>query len=170
MDWKREKSQLLQGVLVVGIVVLVWFLGYHAACCSIEVNKREPDLVYSMSVNNDYHLVVVANCAVIEDKAKFAQKVVRMCQEDAFKTIKLSAGTGNYPSRLDIAVYLTGQDRENGRQVCRIQYETKEYQEYWDIVRDSERFHLYLDGEEIRCNWPLTNSLNEDNMSVECYW
>lgn len=38
---------------------------------------------------------------------------------------------------------------EKGESVCEIEYRTEEYMEDCDIKNDVEKFHLYLDGEEI---------------------
>lgn len=72
-----------------------------------------------------------------------------MCRENSFHTIRFSTDINGYPSGLCITVYLNRKALEKGRQVCEIEFRTEEYMEDCNIKDDVEKFHLYLDGEEI---------------------
>jgi hypothetical protein len=115
-----------------------------------ESHSGIPDAVSSMSSNNRQYLKVVANSDRIDDKEAFARKVIQMCQENSFHTIRFSTDVNGYPSGLSITVYLNRKDLEKGRQVCEIEFRTEEYMEDCNIKDDVEQFHLYLDGEEIK--------------------
>lgn len=104
-----------------------------------------PDAVSSMRFNKDEHLVVVANSSEIKDKEAFARQVVHMCQEDSFGSMKLSS----MPARLEVTVYLQRDAIGENDPVCKIEYIPLEYHDSYDIRNNMEKFHLYLDGEEI---------------------
>lgn len=65
----------------------------------------EPDVVSSISMNRDQILTVVANCDEIENKEEFAWKLIEMCRENSFHTIKFSTDRG-YATSIDMRVYL----------------------------------------------------------------
>lgn len=69
-----------------------------------------PDVTSSMSVNNYQYLTVIANSRKIDNKESFARKVVHMCQENAFHSMKFMISVNGYPSGLDIEVYLIRDD------------------------------------------------------------
>ncbi len=109
-----------------------------------------PDAVSSTTSDGDYDLTVVANTEEIEDKEEFARKVIHMCQDNSFHSTRFSTDIGGYPLNLDITVYLTYKDVEERKEpVCKIQFMTDEYNEEYDIKNNADKFHLYLDGEEI---------------------
>lgn len=110
---------------------------------------RNPDAVSSVSSGGRQYLKVVANSDRIDDKEAFARKVIQMCRENSFHSIRFSTDINGYPSGLSITVYLKRKDLEKGRPVCEIEFRTKEYVENCNIKDDVEQFHLYLDGEEI---------------------
>lgn len=114
-----------------------------------ESHSGIPDAVSSVSSNNWQYLKVVANSSRIDDKEAFARKVIQMCRENSFHSIRFSTDINGYPSGLSITVYLKRKDLEKGRPVCEIEFRTKEYVENCNIKDDVEQFHLYLDGEEI---------------------
>ena len=104
-----------------------------------ESHSGIPDAVSSMSSDNWQYLKVVA----------FARKVIQMCRENSFHSIRFSTDINGYPSGVDITVYLNRKDLEKGEAVCEIEFRTEGYREDCDIKNDVEQFHLYLDGTEI---------------------
>ena len=50
----------------------------------------KPDVVSSISINQDQYLTVVANRSRIEDKEEFADLLIQMYKENSFQTIKFS--------------------------------------------------------------------------------
>uniref|UniRef100_UPI004056B21D hypothetical protein n=1 Tax=Agathobacter sp. TaxID=2021311 RepID=UPI004056B21D len=105
----------------------------------------EPDVVSSISMNRDQILTVVANCDEIKDKEEFAWKLIEMCKENTFHTIKFSTDRG-YATSIDMRVYLWKDEIEEHDAVMEIEYEPVEFNEDYDIVNHPDKFELYMDG------------------------
>ena len=114
-----------------------------------EAHSGIPDVVSSISMNNDHHLKVVANSGRISNKEEFARQVIHMCQNNSFHSIRFSTDINGYPTGLDITVYLNRKEAEKGEPVCNIEFSTDDFTGEYDIKNDAEKFHLYLNGEEI---------------------
>lgn len=145
----KKKRWLLAGILL--ILGVTGMLNYGKPILEEwrESHSGIPDALSSVSSNNWQYLKVVANSDRIDDKEAFARKVIQMCRENSFNTIRFSTDINGYPSGLCITVYLNRKDLEKGRQVCEIEFRTEGYMEDCNIKDDVEQFHLYLDGEEI---------------------
>lgn len=131
---------------VLSIALLVVFL---AACGNDDENAHipgEPDVISSIRSNNDENLVVIANRDVIEDKVEFAKLLVKMCQENSFKTIKFSTDFG-YATSLDMRVYLWRDEVEGNDPVMTVEFKPIEWNKEYDIVNNPEEFELFVDGE-----------------------
>ena len=146
----KKRKWLLAGILL--ILGATGILNYGKPILE-EWNESYsgiPDAVSSVSSGGRQYLKVVANSDRIDDKEAFARKVIQMCRENSFHSIRFSTDINGYPSGLSITVYLKRKDLENGRPVCEIEFRTEEYMEDCNIKDDVEQFHLYLDGEEIK--------------------
>ena len=138
----------------IGILLILGAVGvFRYGVLELEKWKEShlgiPDAVSSVSSNNWQYLKVVANSSRIDDKEAFARKVIQMCRENSFHSIRFSTDINGYPSGVDITVYLNRKDLEKGEAVCEIEFRTEGYREDCDIKNDVEQFHLYLDGAEI---------------------
>ena len=122
--------------------------GYHFEKKSEEEISMEPDVVSSISMNQDQYLTVVANRDRIEDKEEFAKLLVKMCRENTFHTIKFSTDRG-YATGIHMQVYLCEEDIEEEKVVMKIDYVQRKYNEKYDICNNSEKFELHVDGEVI---------------------
>ncbi len=145
----KKRKWLLAGILL--ILGAIGILNYGKPILE-EWNESYsgiPDAVSSVSSGGWQYLKVVANSDRIDDKEAFARKVIQMCRENSFHSIRFSTDINGYPSGLSITVYLKRKDLEKGRPVCEIEFRTEEYVEDCNIKDDVEQFHLYLDGEEI---------------------
>lgn len=145
----KKKKCFLAGVLLfLGVTLMI-----HYCRTALEEWKEShsgiPDAVSSMSSGNWQYLKVVANSSQIDDKEAFARKVIQMCRENSFHSIRFSTDINGYPSGVDITVYSNRKDLEKGKPVCEIRFCPEEYREDCDIKNDVEQFHLYLNGEEI---------------------
>lgn len=122
------------------------------ACGHTEVDDEnahipgEPDVINSIRSGNDERLTVIANRDEIEDKEEFARLLVKMCQENSFKTIKFSTDYG-YATRLNIRVYLWRDEIEGNDPVMTVDFEPIDWKQEYDIVNNPEKFELYVDGE-----------------------
>ncbi len=148
----KRRNRVLVGCLFMISMVYTIYHGISQYEEWTESHSGVPDVVSSMSRNRCYELTVVANSNRIDDLEMFARKVVEMCQQNAFHSMKFSTDIQGYPSGLDITVYLNRKSMENNQPVCAIEFRTKAYEEDYDIKNDAEQFQLYLDGKKIDFN------------------
>lgn len=134
--------------IVCVIMLFVIMTGYHFRKKSEEKISMEPDVVSSISMNQDQYLTVVANRDRIEDKEKLAKLLVKMCRDNSFRTIKFSTDRG-YATGIHMQVYLCEEDIEDANVVMEIDYVQRECNEKYDICNNPEEFVLYVDGEAI---------------------
>lgn len=144
----RYKKWIL---ILVAIVVICVVLPEGTR--KIKEYKRDhsgiPDAVSSFSMNNDDHLIVVANSNAITDKEEFARQVIRMCQENSFKSMKFSTDFG-YSTSITIQAYLVRGDIGESEPVCEITYLPEDWNAGYDIKHNPDKFTLTVDGKEIR--------------------
>ena len=108
-----------------------------------------PDVIISISFNKDTNLTVIANRNEIANKEEFAKLLIKMCQENSFKSIKFSTDTG-YATSLNMSVYCWRDDIGEKDSVMKVEFRPVELNKDYDIVNNSEKFDLYVDGELIR--------------------
>lgn len=111
--------------------------------------SMEPDVVSSISMNQDQYLTVVANRDRIEDKEEFAKLLVKMYRDNSFHKIKFSTDRG-YATGIHMQVYLYDNDIEEAKVAMKIDYVQREYNEKYDICYYPEEFVLYVDGETVK--------------------
>ena len=130
------------------IVCVIMVFGIMAGCFLEEKYENhipmEPDVVSSISMNQDQYLTIVANRDKIEDKEEFAELLVKMCGENSFHTIKFSTDRG-YATSVNMRVYLWKDEIEGNEPVMVVEYKTTGYGEEYDIVPDPEQFDLFID-------------------------
>lgn len=135
------------------IVCVIMVFGIMAGCFLEEKYENhipmEPDVVSSISMNQDQYLTIVANRDKIEDKEEFAELLVKMCRENSFHTIKFSTDRG-YATGIHMQVYLCDNDIEVAKMAMKIDYLQREYNENYDICYYPEEFVLYVDGEAVK--------------------
>jgi len=135
-------------ICVISILLISLFI---TACSGKNENAHipgEPDVINSIRSNNDERLVVIANRDEIEDEVEFAKLLVKMCQENSFKTIKFSTDFG-YATRLNMRVYLWRDEVEGNDPVMTVDFEPIEWNLGYDIVNHPEMFELYVNGEKV---------------------
>ena len=133
---------------VIAVTMLAVLL---VACNTSNENKHvqgEPDVVNSLKVNQDENHVIVANRDSIEIKIAFAKLLVKMCQENSFKTIKFSTDYG-YATSLDMRVYLWKDEIEGNEPVMTVEFKPIEWNQEYDIVNNPDKFQLLVDGEVV---------------------
>ena len=135
------------------IVCVIMVFGIMAGCFLEEKYENhipmEPDVVSSISMNQDQYLTIVANRDKIEDKEEFAELLVKMCRENSFHTIKFSTDR-EYATGIHMQVYLCDNDIEVAKMAMKIDYLQREYNENYDICYYPEKFVLYVDGEAVK--------------------
>ena len=107
--------------------------------------SADPDVVSSISMGRDQYLTVVANCDEIEDKEEFAWKLIEMCRENSFRTIKFSTDRG-YATCIRMSVYLWKDEIKVYDTVMENEYKPAEFNMDYDIVNNPDKFELYVDG------------------------
>jgi len=140
---KMKKYISLLGILLISCLLL--------ACGQKNENVHvpgEPDVINSIRSNNDERLLVIANRDEIEDKIEFAKLLVKMCQENSFKTIKFSTDMG-YATSLNMRVYLWRDEIEGNNPIMTVEFKPDDWRQEYDIVNNPEMFKLYIDGELI---------------------
>ena len=132
------------------IVCVIMVFGIMAGCFLEEKYENhipmEPDVVSSISMNQDQYLTIVANRDKIEDKEEFAELLVKMCRENSFHTIKFSTDRG-YATGIHMQVFLCEEDIEDANVVMEIDYVQRECNEKYDICNNPEEFELFVNGE-----------------------
>ncbi len=87
-----------------------------------EAHSGIPDAVSSVSINNGHHLKVAANSSQIEDREELARRIIHMCQDNSFHSIRFSTDVNGYPSELHISVYLNRKEVEGGGLSLRLNF------------------------------------------------
>lgn len=145
MEEKRMKKIL--GMIIVAIFCFGLLACGHTATSDENAHiPGEPDVINSIRSGNDERLTIIANRDEIEDKEEFARLLVKMCQENSFKTIKFSTDFG-YATRLNMRVYLWRDEIEGNEPVMTVDFEPIDWKLGYDIVNNPEMFELYVDGE-----------------------
>lgn len=139
-----KKQKIIKQKMITICLLCIFCL----CACGKQHISAEPDVINSISFNRDENLTVIANCDVIEDKEEFAWKLIEMCRENAFHTIKFSTDRG-YATSIDMRVYLWQDEIEGQEPIMEIEYEPIEYGMDYDIVNNPDKFELYLDGDLI---------------------
>lgn len=112
--------------------------------CGTAHSPDEPDAVSSYSFNRDITLTVVANRDEIEDMEAFAEKLLSMCKENSFHTIKFSNDAG-YPTSLTMRVYYWEDEIEGNAPAFVIDYKPKEYGHDYNIIDNPDEYEMTID-------------------------
>ena len=67
----------------------------------------------------------------------------------SFHSTKFSTDRG-YATSIDMNIYLWKEDIEDGESVMTAEYRPVEYGKDYDVVNNPDKFHLYIDGKEIK--------------------
>lgn len=111
-----------------------------------DYGNMQPDMVSTISSMNYEYCAIIAYRDQIPDKIEFARKLIEMCRENEYETIKFATDVRGYPSGLYLNVYLTQKDFENGKIYMKIKYVTQEYDQNSNIKDDIEKYQLYIDN------------------------
>lgn len=113
---------------------------------NMDYENRQPDMGSTISSMNYEYCAIIAYRNQIPDKIAFARKLIEMCRENGYETIKFATDVRGYPSGLYLSVYLTKKDFENGKIYMKIKYITKTYNQNSNIKDDMEKYQLYIDN------------------------
>ena len=104
-----------------------------------------PDAVGSTLSGGTCSLTVTANAEQIGDRETFAREVIRMCRENAFRSLRLSTDMGGWPEELDIKVYLRREDIGEKEPVMRIRYKPADRDADISIQDDPDKYNLTIE-------------------------
>ena len=141
---RKVKSRLAAVVLVfmAGAALLFVFTVKY------DQGKEEdwgiPDAVSTVSDGETCRLTVVANCREIEDREMFAENVIRMYTENAFRSIRISDDLEGWAERLDIRVYLQKSDIGHADPAMRILYEPPDDGKEYNLKDNAEVYRITI--------------------------
>lgn len=141
---RKVKSRLAAVVLVfmAGAALLFVFTVKY------DQGKEEdwgiPDAVSTVSDGETCRLTVVANCREIEDSEMFAENVIRMYTENAFRSIRISDDLEGWAERLDIRVYLQKSDIGHADPAMRILYEPPDDGKEYNVKDNAEVYRITI--------------------------
>ncbi len=141
---RKVKSRLAAVVLVfmAGAALLFVFTVKY------DQGKEEdwgiPDAVSTVSDGETCRLTVVANCREIEDCEMFAENVIRMYTENAFRSIRISDDLEGWAERLDIRVYLQKSDIGHADPAMRILYEPPDDGKEYNVKDNAEVYRITI--------------------------
>lgn len=114
---------------------------------NMDYENRQPDMVSTISSMNYEYCSIIAYRNQIPDKIEFARKLIEMCRENGYETIKFATDIRGYPSGLYLNVYLTQKDFENGNIYMKIKYVIRECAQNSNIKDNIEKYQLYIDND-----------------------
>lgn len=136
-----------RAAIIMLIVLSVFLLG----CGENRQNKTDrpstPECVGSVNSARDYHLTVLANRDVIEDKEAFARELIEQVRKDGFHKIKFCyEDTGGYPIGLEIRVYLWEEDWQdrNKDPYMIITFRQENMLDGYNIVEHNDKFQMNI--------------------------
>ena len=101
---------------------------------------------YAMTADN-YHeerLTVVLNKLYVADQKACAEKIVKCCRENSFKSVRFSYDQ-SIPNALYVTVYSSKRQAEKGTQMFSFSYLLEDGDGTYNIVNDSDKFMLKLE-------------------------
>ena len=144
----KTKAVLTRAVLTAGAAVLLISLFLYLAKRKVERIIDEcgiPDAVSSISGGEKCCLTVVANSGQIPDEEAFARKVIRMCMENSFRSLRFSTDIGGWPEEMEIDVYLRKKDVGEEPPVFRIRAESEHGKSPDDTENQPERYRIFIE-------------------------
>lgn len=141
--WNRKRV----GILAI-CFLCTWYLAKEFYTIQPQRVPGIPDAINSIRCNTTEHLTVVANQKDMEGKHELAKRIVKMCQENSFQSIKFSYDV-ECPTELLIHVYRTEKDFHEKKKFCEIAYLPEEKNEKYDIIHNPDKFSLYVDGRKV---------------------
>lgn len=114
---------------------------------NMDCENRQPDMVSTISSMNYEYCAIIAYRNQIPDKIAFARKLIEMCRENGYETIKFATDVRGYPSGLYLNVYLTQKDFENGNIYMKIKYVDRECAQNSNIKDNIDKYQLYIDND-----------------------
>lgn len=114
--------------------------------CIQRYKEGEPDVISSIKMNQDEIMIVTANRNKIENKVTFAALLIQKYKSNTYHSIKFSTDYG-YATSLKFNVYLWENQIKGHDPEMIVEYKPIDGESKYDIVHDSEKYQMYIDGE-----------------------
>lgn len=122
MKKSNKAETMVKGMVVLAGMLVLFCFFMRMTGGKTEVMNGVPDALSSVVSGGTCRLTVVANTDRIEDKEVFAHKVIQMCRENSFRSLRLSTDIGGRLKELNIMVYYYREDIGSEDPVMRILY------------------------------------------------
>ena len=103
------------------------FCAILMAAGTIIVNRpHKPRLISHITTLDTSYLTILVDVREIGNREKLEEKILKMCREDTFDSIKLWTEDRERTSRWNISVYSSRRELEDGKAVMTIKYQEGE--------------------------------------------
>ena len=128
--------------LIIGIIMIT------GGCLGYLQFGRDMDVYgsYAMTADN-YHeerLIVVLNKLYVADQKACAEKIVKCCRENSFKSVRFSYDQ-SIPNVLYVAVYAPKWQAEKGKQMFAFSYLPEDSDGTYSTIDNPEEFILEIE-------------------------
>lgn len=114
------------------------------ACRKEELNGIA-DCVNSFESENFYHLSIIANQEEINDKEEYALHLIEKVINNDFHTILFSYDIKGFPQGVEMNVYLTEEDKQNGNLFMTVRFTQEDrIKNNYNIADDYDKFNLEI--------------------------
>ena len=130
-----------------GCLIILTSLMFILLGCKTKTTQSDiPDCVVSNTFNNEYSLIIIANQDKIENKEIFAKQLIEQVCNNDFKTILFSYDEIGYPTRLEMAVYLSQTDwKSNKEPYMNVVFKQDNITNGYNTVEHYDKFHLSIE-------------------------
>ena len=87
---------------------------------------KKPQLISNITTLDTSYLTILVDSREIGNREKLEEKLIQMCREDAFESMKLWSADRERTTRWNISVYSSKKELEYGKEVMRIKYQEGE--------------------------------------------
>ena len=91
-------------------------------CLTIVIFPQKPKLISNITTLDTAYLTILVDKREIENIKKLETKLLKMCKEDQFDSIKLQTEDRDLPENLHISVYASKEDLEKGQNCVTFTY------------------------------------------------
>lgn len=141
--YKRDKSKVEKREKRINLRIVLIILLVGIIC--IEYRNRTPDLVSTINSMNYEYCSVIAYENSFVDKEQLANRLIEMCKENSFKSIKFATDVRGYPAGIYMRVYLNRLDFKRGKIFMQVKYLPMEKNWTGNIKDNREQYVLYID-------------------------
>lgn len=144
-EYKRDKRKVekRKNRINLRVILIILLVGIIYTGC----RNKKPDMVSTInSMNYEYCSVIAYEYSWV-DKEQLANRLIEMCKENSFKSIKFATDVRGYPTGIYMNVYLNRWNFKRGEIFMKIKY-LPENNNWIGNIRDySGNYVLNIDGD-----------------------